>query len=109
MCTIGCASHRARSASRSKLSLEALRGSERSLGRVDKSATGSVNFFLGLGGDQTVVIPRGTAYCTKLTTEEAREVSKTVAGIDPDPSSILISARESRCDAARGGPRLHAE
>ena len=44
---LGLRSHRARSASRSKLSLEALRGSGRSPGRVDESATGSVNFSFG--------------------------------------------------------------
>ena len=43
---IGSIPHRARSASRSKLYLTALRGSGRSVGRVDESATGSVNFFL---------------------------------------------------------------
>jgi len=37
--------HRARGASRSKPSREAVRGSGRSAGRGDESATGSVNFF----------------------------------------------------------------
>src|SRR4029079_11751027 len=42
---LGLLLHRARGASRSKSGTEAVRGSGRSTGRVDESATGSVSFF----------------------------------------------------------------
>src|SRR5215510_650823 len=48
-CPLGCRLHRARSATRSKLSSQALRGSGRSAGRVDESATGSVNSWSDTG------------------------------------------------------------
>jgi hypothetical protein len=44
-CRLDCRLHRARGATRSKPSREVVRGSGRSVGWVDESATGSVNFF----------------------------------------------------------------
>jgi len=32
-----------------------------------------------------VVLGRQVTYCSKLTTEEAREVDKALSGLDPDP------------------------
>ena len=32
-----------------------------------------------------VVIGRSITYCSKLTTEEAREVAEALSGLDPDP------------------------
>jgi hypothetical protein len=53
---------------------------DKSQTRLEGDVEGSPN-----GGGPVVLLGRSVTYCSKLTTEEAREVAEPLSGFDPDP------------------------
>jgi hypothetical protein len=108
---VDCSLRRARSASRSKPGLEAVRGSERSVGSGDESVTGSANYVLvrRFTTFHLELACRDAALSRPLRGRDGLRLSRTIRGdrsrfraplrLAPPPSS-QINGREAAASAA---------